>query len=154
MGVPQKFHDNTENASCVLGQLLAEHECLGQGCDRFTGAATFDQHVPKSRAALNVVRQVGVAVDLGQLPAQVERFLGEGGCLGQPSRLREPQCVVVQRAGQAGQVGVAVDLGQLSAQVDRFLGDRDRLGPPSCLREPQSRGCSASWPGRAGRRRG
>ena len=43
-----------------------------------TRADDFDQHVAKSRNALNVVGQVGVPVECGQLAVQVDRLLGTG----------------------------------------------------------------------------
>ena len=42
IAAPEKIHNSTENALCVLGQLLAEHERLDQGSHRFTRAGSFD----------------------------------------------------------------------------------------------------------------
>jgi len=89
---------------------------------------------------LNVVGQVGVPVEPGELAAQVNCLLGDRDRLGPPPHLRQQNSVVVQRGCQSGQVGVSVKPGQLAVQVNCLLGDRDRLGPPSHLRQPLSTG--------------
>ena len=81
-------------------------------------------------------------------------FLDRGQRLLPPPQVRQPDRLVVQRHGEVGQEGVGAGLGELAVDADGFLDRGQRLLPPPQIRQAGRTGCSATWRGRAGRRRG
>ena len=78
--------------------------------------------MPRLFSAHGEVGQVGGVVG-GQLPVELDGFLGGGEGVLAAAHLAVAVAEVVQRAGEVGEVGGVVG-GQLAVELDGFLGGR------------------------------
>ena len=116
--------------------------------------AIFREPVAQVVQRAGEVREVGSGLAAASCRLDVDGFLGGGQGLLALSGFGQPDAEVVQRHGQVGEVGVGVGGGELPVDGRRLPGRG--LGPPAAVRPQPAgcRGCSATWPGRGGRRRG